>query len=171
MFSVFIGEDFGFKMTVSSNKCKGKLPPVCMSEMIVLKLAQFNWNCIEFCRSVIHWIKSGVSRKGCFFFKSNFGNQKKIPLASCYWTESSKHPCDGADLCTIGNIYVSIALFGEGNVISIVLLKKMCRERIKLFFLFWVFFIIIIILESFLHYLWALCFQETENKISINKLE
>lgn len=39
--SVVFGEDFGFKMTVSSNKCKGKYPPVCMSEMIVLKLAQF----------------------------------------------------------------------------------------------------------------------------------
>lgn len=44
--------------------------------------------------------------------------------------------CAGVDLCTIGNIFVSLALFGEGDVMSIVLLEKMCKECIFSFFLF-----------------------------------
>ena len=70
-----------FKMTVSSNKCKkGIFPPVCMSEMIVLKLAQLNWK--------LYWIlqvsdplnkfRGIMKRLVCFcFFLSNFGNIKK----------------------------------------------------------------------------------------------
>lgn len=40
LFFLYAGEEFGFKMTVSSNKHKGNFSPFCMSEVIVMKLAQ-----------------------------------------------------------------------------------------------------------------------------------
>lgn len=46
----------------------------------------------------------------------------------------------GGGWCTIGNFYASLALFGEGNVISIVLLKKCARERIFSLFVQFEFF-------------------------------
>ena len=44
--------------------------------------------------------------------------------------------CAGVDPCTIGNIFVSLALFGEGDVMSIVSFGKMCNRRNFPFFLF-----------------------------------
>lgn len=140
-------------------------PPVCTSEVIVLKLAQFKWNCVEFCRSVIHSKNSGVLRKGWFvfvlFFFTKLWEPKEIPLASCYWTKCSKHLCVGVLLCTIGNICVSIASFGEGNVISIVLLikRKMCRERINLSFSSNIFFVVFFYHFIFKKIFFISCFE------------
>lgn len=119
---------------------------------------------------MIHSINSGVLRKGCFSIE--LWEPKEIPLASCCWTKCSKHLCVGVDLCTIGNIYVSIALFGDGNVISIVLLKKMCRERIFIFLfvqfefclLGILFFIVIIIIDFFFFFTSSLSIMFSGNR-------
>lgn len=86
-----------------------------------------------------------------------------------------------------GDIDVSIALLGGGDVIPIVLLRREKRAlwaRSFLSFRPWVGFLFVIMLGlffSFLSFFFTLdffyvvfrarCFQETENRISINKLD
>lgn len=120
--------------------------PFCRSEMIVLKLAQFNWYCIEFCRSVIPTANSGVLRN-CSFFIIKLWEPKEIPLAS-FWTKCSKHHCVFVQISVLLETSTwSLALYGEGNVISIVLLANVQRAHflfyLFLFFYSWIFFYVI----------------------------
>lgn len=100
---------------------------------------------------MIHSIKSGVLLKGCFL--SNFGNQK-ISLWPPVIEQKAPNMCEvlGCFSVLLESINVSLALFGEGNVISIVLLKK-CAESAFLSFFFVRFEFCLLFLYSFFFFL------------------
>lgn len=124
-------------MTVSSNKCKRDRPPF-LHEWDSFKISSMKLK--------LHWILRasdplnkfrGIKKRLFFFYfiLTNFGNQKKS-LWPPIIEQNAPSICNVLGLISVllENIYVSLALFGEGNVISIVLLKKCAESAFYLFF-------------------------------------